>query len=200
MSREAAFLRLLPWTPLPLSCEPTHMRHCLSEVLLHPGAVDVYKGWPLVDIPGESPFGIHSRSSCHHLGSHPHRACRLITKDRTSQGTRCSPLLSIFLSPSKEPLIMENVRKGGIFFLPQSSCQHANKNFCPLQCIEAKVATSQPPVTGFSLSDNRGSVWQCRKVVLAGSLPSAAGIYPRDTLCPLLLCTLEILWLVPLAI
>lgn len=77
---------------------------------------------------------------------------------------------------------MENVRKGGIFFLPQSFCQHANKNFCPLQCIEAKVATSQPPVIGFSLSDNGGQSGNVGRLFLLGLCPQLQE-FIQGTLC-----------------
>ena len=64
---------------------------------------------------------------------------------------------------------MENVKDGAFFFLSLNSCQHTRENFCLLQCIKEKASASLPPLTGFSLRDNRGSIYLRRKRV-GGSL------------------------------
>lgn len=95
---------------------------------------------------------------------------------------------------------MENVKDRGIFFLSLSSCQYTDEKFCLLQCTEEKAATSLPPPIGFSLRDNKGSVYLYEKGdSLLGLCPQLEASLQWIDL-PLLLCILEILCLVPLMI
>lgn len=95
--------------------------------------------------------------------------------------------------------VVENVTDRGIFFLSLSSCQYTDEKFYLLQCTEEKAATL-PPLVGFSLRDNRGSVYMYEKGdSLLGLCPQLEASLQWIDL-PLLLCILEILCLVPLMI